>query len=76
MRGRAAQGPSNPASQGFGQAPRTWWRWELQADKSLCAERRRGSVTVLSLYFPARIIHGALRGPTGMVTRPAFRTPC
>jgi hypothetical protein len=32
-------------------------------------------VTVLSLYFPARIIHGALRGPTGMVTRPAFRTP-
>jgi len=28
------------------------------------------------LYFPARIIRGALRGPTGMVTRPAFRTPC
>ena len=40
MRGRAAQGPSNPATQGFGQAPGTGLRWELQADKSLFAERR------------------------------------
>ena len=40
MRGRAAQGPSNPASQGFGQAPRTGLRWGLQAEKSLFAERR------------------------------------
>jgi hypothetical protein len=40
-RGWAAQGPSNPASQGFGQAPRTGLRWELQAEKSSRAERRR-----------------------------------
>ena len=34
MRGRAAQGPSNPAMQGFSQGAWTQVRrWELQADK-------------------------------------------
>ena len=63
MRRRAAQGPSNPASQGFGQGPRAGCRWGLQADKSLRAERRR--------FLLPRPSRGSLAfsGPLDRVTR-------
>jgi hypothetical protein len=71
MRGWAAQGPSNAAMPALGQSASRGAAGSCKPIRSLCAERRRGSATVLLSLFCLRASSTVHAGPTGAVPPPS-----